>query len=393
MLKLLFSLFGCSSTTKDHVISREIGPFTIQAITHSGKTMNMNYGMVNTSTTLYKILYNGQPLQLPDSPEKNTGVPGIWRVYHLVDAPIPALIFGSQVMYLVVEKNNRAEVTTLKAQYHDFASLQWLDYPDGQPGEFSEVFNAPDFEGLELRGGRLLAISKSLVLDVNTLELFPFCVEERIIDGYLLNGFSGALGLSPDSAQVIYDGVPDLTDANPKAPYGLICFNFKTNDAYTLLFDPADIHLQPGIKITPEYLSHYYSWEKRDNDQYYLAKRIEENIPGIGQLVYERYKDYIYEIYGVKEEMKPILSEFIAKTWNLPHSQIVISDEEYDTSIKFDFEATSFVLNYEPSYGRLWLEPADNFHPADASKSPVRIIGKGFNELLRKGEHQPYFIK
>ena len=86
MLQFLLSLFGCKSGSSA-TTSSEVGPFTIETITRTGKTWNMNYGRVSYTNVSYDVKYKGNVITMGDSLETNTGLPGIWRVFFLKDAP------------------------------------------------------------------------------------------------------------------------------------------------------------------------------------------------------------------------------------------------------------------------------------------------------------------
>jgi hypothetical protein len=87
MFKLILSLFGCSRAPAGSTTSQAMGPFTIETITRHGTSFNMNYGRVKTTSISYEVKYKNEPLQFGEKLEVNTGLPGIWRVFYLKDAP------------------------------------------------------------------------------------------------------------------------------------------------------------------------------------------------------------------------------------------------------------------------------------------------------------------
>ncbi len=50
----------------------EVGPFTIQADAATGKTFNVNYGLVDSTNVAYSIWFQGRPIQAPGQLESNT---------------------------------------------------------------------------------------------------------------------------------------------------------------------------------------------------------------------------------------------------------------------------------------------------------------------------------
>ena len=174
MLQFILGLFGCNKAPTNTIISSDVGPFTIETITQTGKAFNANYGMVNQTTISYAVKYKGEPLKMSDNLETNTGLPGIWRVFFLKDAPTPSLILGSQSLYLVTIENDKPVIKTLFEQGSDFASIQWLDSEEGQPGMYREVYSSDQADTeVELSGGRYMAISHAVILDTKTFQIYP----------------------------------------------------------------------------------------------------------------------------------------------------------------------------------------------------------------------------
>jgi hypothetical protein len=103
------------------------GPFVIKVDAISGKSYNINYGMVNQTSIGYSIWYEGKPVEFPSALQTNTGLPFLWRVYALPDAPAPTLLAGSQSLYLIYVKDGKPVVEPVLEQGSDFASVQFLD--------------------------------------------------------------------------------------------------------------------------------------------------------------------------------------------------------------------------------------------------------------------------
>jgi hypothetical protein len=97
--------------------------------------------MVNQTSIGYSIWHEGKPVEFPSALQTNTGLPFLWRVYALPDAPTPTLLAGSQSLYLIYIKDGQPVVEPVLEQSSDFASVQFLDSEGGQPGTFNEVFS------------------------------------------------------------------------------------------------------------------------------------------------------------------------------------------------------------------------------------------------------------
>ncbi|MEZ4827751.1 MAG: hypothetical protein R3C61_15925 [Bacteroidia bacterium] len=79
-------------------ISKDIpyGPFTIKITAKTGKTFNMNYGMVRYTNVAYGVYYDNQPVVFPVLCKTIRGFRFLWAVYALPGAPDPTLVAGSQ---------------------------------------------------------------------------------------------------------------------------------------------------------------------------------------------------------------------------------------------------------------------------------------------------------
>src|SRR6187402_329338 len=162
------------------------GPFVIRVNAISGKTYNINSGMSTQTNVSYSIWYEGKPVEFPSALQTNTGLPYLWMVYALPDAPAPTLLAGSQSLYLIYLKDGQPIVEPLIEQRSDFASVQFLDSEGGQPGTFMLVFSKSDTLNLDqldiLKGGRYLLVSEHTVLDVHTGKQMLFNKDNNAID-------------------------------------------------------------------------------------------------------------------------------------------------------------------------------------------------------------------
>jgi len=92
ILFILIYVYCGRTSGRKTIKESQYGPFTIRAEANEGKTFNMNYGMVKTTSVRYSIWLDGKEIEFPGTLQTNTGLPYLWKVYVLKDAPTPTLI-------------------------------------------------------------------------------------------------------------------------------------------------------------------------------------------------------------------------------------------------------------------------------------------------------------
>jgi hypothetical protein len=388
MLQFILSLFGCKKAPTITTTSQAAGPFTIETITEKGKTYNLNYGRVNYTTISYDVKYKGEPLQLGDQLETNTGLPGIWRVFSLKDAPAPTLLLGSQSLYLVTLENDKPAIKPLYEQGSDFASIQWLDSEAGQPGAYREIFSSDEFDTeTELSGGRYMAISHAVVLDTKTKETFPYNTNNESVEGYGINGWN-VIGFSPDSTQLIHRGYR-YDSANYEIIHlALLVYNFKTGERYAVPFDKYKLKLKNDDKITPEWIADYFEWKPMEDGKLKLAARPLDTLPyQKGILFFERNKGYSYTLDPVKESMLEHLSAFIQAELKLDPSAVYRMDGDYLNRLYIKYGDITLMLIYGEYREDLVLRQDAEIDIA-VNKEIMTRLGKGFNAILSTGKYE-----
>lgn len=385
MFQFLLSLFGCKSGSSASTTSREVGPFTIETITRTGKTWNMNYGRVSYTNVSYDVKYKGEAITMGDSLETNTGLPGIWRVFFLKDAPQPTLLLGSQSLYLIKEINDKAVVKPIHVQGSDFASIQWLDQEHGQPGIYREIYSSDQFDTeMELSGGRYMAISQALVLDTRTFEEYPFNTDNHLVDGYYKGG-TGAVAFSPDSSQLVYYGSKyDEQDYNITF-HALIVYNFRNGNHYAVPFDKDSFKLKDQFIFPEGWVNDYFEWQVQPDSGYKLVTRQQHlPLPRKGDILYQRNNGYWYVIEPADESLMPVLTEYIRKELNLREDQVHHVKEEYSNRTTFDVPGKSLVVQYG-EYGED-LVFRDERTPTYSleNRELITRIAKGFDKILQK---------
>jgi hypothetical protein len=393
MLQFILALFGCKKAPTITSTSSQMGPFTIETITEKGKTYNLNYGRVNYTNISYAVQYKGEPLRMSDKLETNTGVPGIWRVFFLKDAPSPALLLGSQSLYLVTLENDQPVIKPLFEQGYDFASIQWLDSEAGQPGEYREVFSSDEFDtGTELMGGRYMAISHAVVLDTKTFETYPYNTNNEPVEGYTING-SNTLAFSPDSTQLIYLGFKNDDIHYDITHMALLSYNFRTKATYAVPFDKATLKLKDELKITTEWITDYFEWIKQEDGTLKLAAKKSGTPPyPKGVLYYQRNKGYTYTLDPVKESMMEHLSSYIKTELKLEPAQVYRMDGDYANRLYIKYNDITAMMIYG-EYGNDLVLKQDVGIDFAKNKAFITRIGRGFNQLLGQGQHQDEWLE
>ncbi|MCB0636498.1 MAG: hypothetical protein KDC54_07755 [Lewinella sp.] len=385
----ILSFFGCRAQGGAAGETIQHGPFTIEKQSAKDRHFDMNRGgMVSTDYTRYRVLYQDQPVLFPAALEQNTGLPGLWKAYVLQGAPQPALIAGSQSLYLITEENGAVVVTPLYEQNGSFASLQWLDIHEGQPAPRWEVYRSYDRDTSNvLSGGEYLLISKHVVLQVADLSIHPFRQSTDLTDGY----YAGeVIGFSPDQQELVFMGEKSDPADYLKYVRALLVYNYRTNAAYAVPIDRTTTRLHEPSRVPAGWLARYFIWERTEGDSLRLQPREFDQLPP-----WEGYftKSLSYELSPVKVEMKDTLLAYVRETLDLPATAIteeVMGDYQrysirygqHDFTIGFlsDLQIASFSL------GLLDKDTA-------ASNELIRRIGEGFNALLREGRYQEFFTQ
>jgi hypothetical protein len=393
MFSFILSLFGCGNSPKETVTSAPLGPFTIETITRTGKTWNMNYGRVDYTDVSYNVKYKDQPLQFEQGLETNTGLPGIWRVFYLQDVSTPTLLIGSQSLYLVQLQNEQPIVKPLHVQSSDFASVQWLDSEAGQPGICREIFSTDTYDTDNvLSGGRYLALSGSAVLDIHTLVLFPFERNKEWIDGYSI-GRKNVLAFSPDSTQVVFCGQKTDEVDYMKTHYAWVCFNFRDKTAYAVPFDSEALHMKSEDRITNEWFADHFEWNQDENGKMKLQViQRDTPAPQKGKLFFTRYTGYQYELDPVQEPMIETVYQFIKNELQLDTTKVIRTTEQFNNKYIIPYQQTQLVLEYGKYGNDLMLKEDSPVLTVEENQVLISRLAKGFNAILQEGRYQDKFM-
>lgn len=350
----------------------------------------MNYGRMSThERTDYTILYKGEPVVFPAKLQTNTGYSNLWKVYILEGAPQPALIAGSQSMYLITEEEGQAKLTPLDEQSSGFAGLQWLDSDAGQPALNQEVYMSDDGDtSLVLSGGDYLLVSYRKVLYVPNLTIYPL-YEKHWIDGYHMISTKGAVAFSPDRKQVAFPASKNDDNNYLKYNYAMIVFDYTTGEGYLVPFSQTDTRMRDIHVIDHDWINTFFEWQKDATGNDRLHLRSLEKLPyWHGWFADE---DTYYHVQPVSEDLLPAFADFVLKRWNLSQGAIQAETVYEFKYLHIQHGEMKFTVGYREkeqdlTFSKHLYEPA-----SETYRSMVIEIGKAFEAELAKGHYQEYF--
>ena len=391
---ILRKVRGADATTIQKEVS--YGPFVIRSQASTGKTYNINYGMVSQTTISYGILYDGKPVVFPSSLQSNTGLPFLWRVYVLADAPTPTLLAGSQSLYLVYVKDGQPVVEPLLVQSSDFASIQFLDSEGGQPGAFMEVFAKSDTVGMEqpdiLKGGRFLLVSGHGVLDIQTNKLWLFSQNNNAVDNYSFPQPHGALAFSPDRKKMVFNaGFQSWNTPEkdlPDSEHALVVYDFEADKGYTVLYDDTDTRMKNIADIDLAWFNTYFEWNA--NGDTLALKKWDQLPPWTGS--YSERDNYYY-LYPVKVGMVPVFRDFVLLQmgWNRSNILKDTTGEYTGQTIELGSGATKLDITFQEDEQKISFSRNLYVEDSPEYKTLIPKIAKAFDAELSSGKHQEHF--
>jgi hypothetical protein len=375
------------------------GPFTIQKIATTRKVFNLNYGRVNQTTIAYTILYKGQPIRFPSSLETNTGLPFLWKVYALPEAPYPTLIAGSQSLYLISIKDEKTVLEPLLEQSSDFASVQFLDSENGQPGRFQEVYMENDAQDLgtlaQLKGGRLLMIGEKVVLDVSTGKKWRFNAQNNALDNYSFPSPHGALAFSPDQTSIVFNaefqGWNTQEEQQRDSTHGVTVYNFIQDKGYVVPYSDTETRMINVQEIDQHWLNTFFEWRQDPNGQFQLQLRQFKTLPPWTG----RYnpQDGYYTLYPVKPEILPVFLKFVLQQMNWTDANILEdkTTEYTGRTLILGSGELKFDLQFKEDEQKLIFSKHIYAENKPEYLSLVRNIAAAFDKELLFEKHQECF--
>jgi hypothetical protein len=396
---ILFYVFRKVMGVDTTSIQKEMsyGPFIIRVEAISGKVYNINYGMTKQTNVSYSIWFEGKPVEFPSALQTNTGLPYLWMVYALPDAPVPTLLAGSQSMYLVYIKDGQPVVEPLLEQRSDFASVQFLDSEGGQPGAFKEVFSKSDTVGMDqldtLKGGRYLLVSGHTVLDVHTGKQILFNKDNNAIDNYSYPQPDGALAFSPDQKKIVFNAAFQSWNTEqadlPESEHALIVYDFEKDKAYSVRYDDTDTRMKSMFEdINLDWFNTFFEWNAAGDTL--SLKKWDTLPPWTG-----RYKetDNYYYLYPVKAGMFPVFKDFVLQQmgWNASNILSDTTTEYSGRTIQVGTATTKLDIVFKEDEQQISFSRGLYENDSPEYKALVERIAKAFDEELRSGKHQEHF--
>lgn len=376
------------------------GPFTIRATATTGKNFNINYGMVSQTNVAYSILHNGKPVGLPAALQSNTGLPYLWRVYALPGAPDPTLIAGSQSLYLIYLKNGVPVVEPILEQHRDFASVQFLDSENGQPGPFTEVFahtNADEMDKLDsLTGGQYLLVGEHAVLDVKTRSIRYFNTNNNSIENYSFPSPHGALAFSPDRRSIVFrsefQSWNTADEDLPDSEHALVVYEWEQDSGYAVIFDDTDLRLKSVADMDYQWFEKFFEWQESEAGERLSLRKLEKSPYWTGTL---HEDDTYYTLYPVKPSMLPAFLTFLEqqKGWTKAN---IVEDRFHEYTgriITFADGALKFDVRMKEDEQSLSFSKHLYADATPEYATFVKKIADAFDSELASGQHQEHFSR
>lgn len=391
---LLFgSLLGCGAG-RGAAGGRDLplvaaGPLAIE--THVRKVSAG--GFPNTSgnpfarreVTYFRVLHSGRPVVADPGGLALREFPAAWV---LEGAPRPTVLAAASGVYLIGERDGRAEATELFPPDGDLVSLQWLDGRDGQPGEpIAVAIHDARGESRRLGGGRLLFVGRELVLDVATLEARPvrWWESREALDDFNPSN-SPALALSPGGTQLVLLGDRRRNDA---FEYALVAVDHRTNRAHAVPFAAEATRFESAADATPEWVAHYFAWQRLPDGTERLALR-RDAVPRAWQGRFVRFSPTMveYRLASARAELLAALRDFVARELGGE----VAAVEEGGLRVVLRVRGQPLTLWYRGEERELSLY-AETGPPeaAAATAALVEEVGRRFDAELATGRHQELF--
>ena len=362
-------------------------PFSIQKRTVIDRQFKPNEGTVSKLTyTKYKIFYQDQLLSFPPELDANTGVSGIWKAYHLQNAPTPTILVASNNVYLVTAENDSVKMTLVEKKHSNYASIQWLDANDGQPGPKTEILIGEDTTNCNLHGGQFLLVNENTVLRVADLHLFPFNKSPDLTDDYYPNN---VLAFSPDKNEIVFLGSKSHEINRTQFIHALLVYNYTENQVYTIPVDRTETRIHDPYRLSANWVYTYFEWQQDETGKYTLTPKQLSQLPN-----WEGYyaRPLRYQLAPVQEEMHLVFLDFVRDILQL--EEAAIRSDAYGGLKEYTITHEGFIINigYLEELASVSLSLSFmNKGPEEEAKVVIKKVGDAFNEVLKAGEHQTLF--
>lgn len=404
LVLITVSLFSkCSGTTESFEKTISYGPFEIRIEASSGKQFDLDKGKVGWTRVAYSIWHDGKPVPFPKELQSNTGLPYLWRVYALPGATDPTLLAGSQSLFLIYLQDGAPVVQPILEQNSDFASLQFLDSENGQPGPYTEVYARNSTDNLDLldslQGGRFLMIGKQAVLDVQTRRVRTFHTNNHDVDHYNFPTPHGALAFSPDQKSIVFRAnfqTWDTADEDlPDTEKALVVYDYQEDNGYALVFDDNDLRLLDVDEMDYDWFERFFEWENSDSGGRLAIRKLEAPPYWSGRFKVEYETNPYYTLYPVKDGMLPVFLALLEQHSGLRSSNIV-EDKYHEYTgriITFAADGLKFDVTFMEDSQTLLFGKHLYSEGNQEYVAKVKEIAEAFDAELALGKHQEHFGK
>lgn len=376
----------------------QYGPFTVKVSATTSRGLNINTGVVNYTNVAYDIYYEGKPVAFPGVLQNNTGLPFLWAVYTLPDAPDPTLVAGSQSMYLVYLKNGSPVVEPILKQGHDSASLQFLDSQNGQPGTYSEVYMKNKSTGLEaldsLVGGHYLMVSEHAVLDVQTRRIWQMNKDNNAVDNYSFPSPHGALAFSPNQKSIVFHAEFQSWNVQdrdlPDLEHALVVYNFEKDSGYAVKYDDTDTRMINLEDADYKWFNTYFEWKESPTDDHLQLRKLKTLPNWTGKY---NLADNYYTIYPVKAGMLPVFLDFVLEQMNWSKANVLKDETGEYTGRRLNLGSGEIKLDICLKEDEQTLTFSKHLYDEKTPENEtlVKKIADAFNAELSAGKHQANF--
>ncbi len=399
-LSALATLAGCSGGASLAQETLTHGPFEIVA---QGRRISTG-AFPNTSgnpfstmeVTGFSVRHRGKPVTVVHGERR---LERFWRVVRLTDAPQPALLVSTTDIHLLTEEAGQLVIRAASEPSTDTAQVQWLDTGDGQPGPV-QVFAIQKVDptgGTELRGGRWLRLGPRMVLDVQTLRMYPIrpwvpSGSGRPMEGATASGVR-ALGFSPGRTQYVsLSSARDPARGNETFP-ALVVVDIPTGDSYGQWIAPGPMRFLDIDSVTPDWIAHYFRWTRAADG----AERLEPRsnvvpLPWQGRVISFGPTTVEWRIAPVRPQMRDVLARFLVE-----HQGAVPAPDWMDPkrtpSYTFKLPGCAGLIAVGGSERHASLfAPQPVGTPAADCRETIVAAGRAFDAQLRAGAHASLFL-
>jgi hypothetical protein len=406
----LVSILGINSCKSQEVNNIQHGNFSIQRLIQTekggGSVLNKSY---DTRSYLieYKVLHKAKLVRYPKALQSGTKYNFPWRVFILQDSRVPALVAGSQNMFLITEENDELKISELSSQKRKFGTIQWLDINDGHPGDEIQIHDPQNDNRIDsslvLRGGKHLLINRFTILDVSSLSHHRFNknnIYEH--DGWKLAldpavGYETAVGFSQKFKQVVFRAIKLDQQREGKYFSSLISFNYVNDSIQIVPFNRSHLRVNSLDEVNSNFVAKFFEWDGNGNIE--LRKDVQPP-SWQGKLNFVDQYFINYELYPVSESMTGIFLDYLKNKSpgkESPTNKISIIDEtdKQSSLLKFKLEIGGklFQLTYDKNDLKLIFDRHFSDTHSEAHREMIVSIGNDFNSQLSQNRYQEHFTK